>query len=176
MHGSVCLFSKYLQHLFEGENLDELDISSASSSNNYFRNQKTLSTGWTGTCPTLELFVSAQINIDSEISSLNTIIINNHQITISSYNTTNTNLFSVSTITATGPSGATETLTPNFEYEFKDQTNTSSIGRKIYYDFNNKLKPYVEKQTTNIINNILPFVNANNLKSSVNDAYTNCKL
>ena len=29
MHGSVCLFSKYLNHLLEGENLEELDISSA---------------------------------------------------------------------------------------------------------------------------------------------------
>ena len=34
MHGSVCLLSRYLDHLLEGENLDELDISSASSSDN----------------------------------------------------------------------------------------------------------------------------------------------
>ena len=176
MHGSVCLFSKYLQHLFEGENLDELDISSASSSDNVFRNQKTLSTGWTGICPTLDLFSSAQDNIEIEVLQLNEIINYNHPGTISAYNTTNyliSNLFSVSTISATRPSGTSGALTPNFENEFKDRTNISSIGGKIYYDFNNKLKPFVEKQTSNLENSFIPFVNVNNLKSSINDAYTN---
>ena len=176
MHGSVCLFSKYLQHLFEGENLDELNIASASSNDNIFRNQKSLSTGWTGTCPALQLFTSAQTDIDSEISFLNTIISSNHQKTINAYNTTNyliSNLFTISTITASRPSGDSGILTPNFESEFKDMTNTSSIGGKIYYDFNNKLKPFVEKQHTNIQNSIAPFINTNNFQSSFNQAYSN---
>ena len=44
MHGSVCLLNKYLSHLLEGENSEELDISSASSSDNIFSNIKKRST------------------------------------------------------------------------------------------------------------------------------------
>ena len=57
MHGSVCIFSRYLNNLLDGENIDELDISSASSSDNVFSNKKTLSTGWEGTCPLVKLGV-----------------------------------------------------------------------------------------------------------------------
>ena len=69
MHGSVCLLSRYLDHLLEGENLDELDISSASSSDNIFTSQKTLSTGWTGTCPLVQHYSDVYSNYTSEISS-----------------------------------------------------------------------------------------------------------
>ena len=176
MHGSVCLFSKYLQHLLEGENLDELNIASASSKNNILKNKNSLSTGWTGTCPALQLFTLAQADINSEMSSLNTIISSNHQKTMNAFDSANnliSKLFTVSTINVSLPSGATYILTPNFESEFRDITNTSSIGGKIYYDFNNKLKYFVEKQHTNIQNSIAPFINTNNFQSSFNQAYSN---
>jgi len=149
MHGSVCLFSNYLKHLFEGENLQELDISSASNKDDIFRNINSLSTGWKGTCPVLQLFNSINNDYNNEISSLNTLFSTNHQNTMSAYNTTNNlinNIYTISSITASRPSGENGNLIPNFESEFRDKTNTSLIGGKIYYDFTNKLKPLVEKQ------------------------------
>ena len=62
MHGSVCLLSRYLSNLLNGENLDELDITSASSSDNIFSNQNSLSTGWKGTCALIN-FISYAITI-----------------------------------------------------------------------------------------------------------------
>ncbi len=176
MHGSVCLFSKYLSHLFEGENLNELDISSASSSDNIFRNTNSLSTGWTGTCPVLQIFSSINNDYSSELSSLNSIISSNHQKTMSAYNTTSTlidNLYTISPITKPAPSGSSATLTPIFEYEFSDKTNKSLIGGEIYTDFTTKLKPYVEKQNSNIQTSLNSLVNSNTLKTNINDAYTN---
>ena len=45
MHGSVCLLSKYFCHFLNRENLEELDISSASGIDNIFSNKQILSTG-----------------------------------------------------------------------------------------------------------------------------------
>jgi len=176
MHGSVCLFSKYLQHLFEGENLNELDISSAGSSDNIFSGKTTLSTGWTGTCPVLKLFNSFQTDYNSQINTLNTVLSSTHLNTMSSYEETSSlidKIFETSTITATLPSGSTGTLTPNFEREFSDKTNTSLLGGEIYNDFNNKLKPYIEEQNTNIIAKVNNLITNNAFKSSIDSAYTN---
>ena len=176
MHGSVCLFSKYLFHLFEGENLEELEISSKSSSNNVFTNVKSLSTGWTGTCPPLQLFNSIKNDYISELSSLTTIFSSNHQKTLSAYNTTNNlinNLYTVLEITAARPSGSSTPLTPNFESEFRDKTNKSLIGGEIYYDFNNNLKPYIDQLNVNIQTNTNSLLNINKFKSSINDVHSN---
>ena len=176
MHGSVCLFSKFLQHLFEGENLNELDISSAGSTDNIFTSKTTLSTGWTGTCPVLKLFNSFQTDYNSEINSLNTVLSSTHLNTMSSYETTNSlinNIFNTSTISAALPSGSTGTLMPNFEREFSDKTNTSLLGGEIYNDFNNKLKSYIEEQNTYIIAKVNNLIIDNAFKSSINSAYTN---
>ena len=176
MHGSVCLFSKYLQHLFEGENLNELDISSASSSDNIFRNTNSLSTGWTGTCPVLKLFSSINTDYSNELSSLKSVFSSNHIKTMSAYNNTNTlldNLFTISTITSNRPSGSSGSLTPNFESEFRDKSNTSLIGGQIYSDFTNKLKPYIEKQNGDIQTSVNSLINSNSLNSNINDAYSN---
>ena len=176
MHGSVCLFSKYLQHLFEGENLNELDISSASSSDNIFRNTNSLSTGWTGTCPVLKLFSSINTDYSNELSSLKSVFSSNHIKTMSAYNNTNTlldNLFTISTITSNRPSGSSGSLTPNFESEFRDKSNTSLIGGQIYSDFTNKLKPYIEKQNGEIQTSVNSLINSNSLNSNINDAYSN---
>ena len=176
MHGSVCLFSKYLQHLFEGENLNELDISSASSSDNNFRNTNSLSTGWTGTCPVLQLFSSINTDYSNELSSLNSVFSSNHIKTMSAYNNTNTlldNLFTISTITSNRPSGSSGSLTPNFESEFRDKSNTSLIGGQIYSDFTNKLKPYIEKQNGDIQTSVNSLINNNPLKINIYDAYSN---
>ena len=176
MHGSVCLFSKFLQHLFEGENLNELDISSAGSTDNIFTSKTTLSTGWTGTCPVLKLFNSFKTDYNSEINSLNTVLSSTHLNTMSSYETTNSlinNIFNTSTISAALPSGSTGTLMPNFEREFSDKTNTSLLGGEIYNDFNNKLKSYIEEQNTYIIAKVNNLIIDNAFKSSINSAYTN---
>jgi len=176
MHGSVCLFSKFLQHLFEGENLKELDISSAGSTDNIFTSKTTLSTGWIGTCPVLKLFNSFQTDYNSEINSLNTVLSSTHLNTMSSYETTNSlinNIFNTSTISAALPSGSTGTLMPNFEREFSDKTNTSLLGGEIYNDFNNKLKSYIEEQNTYIIAKVNNLIIDNAFKSSIDSAYTN---
>ena len=176
MHGSVCLFSKYLLHLLEGENLEELDISSKSSSNNVFTNEKSLSTGWTGTCPPLKLFNSIKNDYTSELSSLTSIFSSNHQRTLLSYNTTNNlinNLYTVLTITADRPSGSSISLTPNFESEFRDKTNKNLIGGEIYYDFNNNLKPFIDELNSNIQTKTNSLLNSNKFKSSINDLYSN---
>ena len=176
MHGSVCLFSKYLQHLFEGENLNELDISSAGSTDNIFSSKTTLSTGWTGTCPPLKLFNSVQTDYNSQITSLNTILSSTHLNTMSSYETTSSlidNIFVTSTISAAHPSGSTGTLTPKFESDFSDKTNTSLLGGEIYNNFNNKLKPYIEETNTNIIAKVNNIVINSAFKSSIDSAYTN---
>ena len=176
MHGSVCLFSKYLQHLFEGENLNELDISSAGSTDNIFSSKTTLSTGWTGTCPPLKLFNSVQTDYNSQITSLNTILSSTHLNTMSSYETTSSlidNIFVTSTISAAHPSGSTGTLTPKFESDFSDKTNTSLLGGEIYNEFNNKLKPYIEETNTNIIAKVNNIVINSAFKSSIDSAYTN---
>ena len=110
MHGSVCLFSRYLDHLLEGENLDELDISTASSSDNIFTNQKTLSTGWTGTCSLVEYFNNINTNYASEKASLTNIFSTSHQELLTYYSSTSTlinNLYTVSYITSERPSGLT---------------------------------------------------------------------
>jgi len=176
MHGSVCLFSKYLQHLFEGENLNELDISSASTSDNIFSGKTTLSTGWTGTCPLLKLFSSVQTDFNSQMTTLNTVLSSTHANTMSSYETTSSlidGIFSTSAISAPHPSESTITLIPSFEREFSDKTNTSLLGGEIYNDFNNKLKPYIEEQNTNIITKVNNLISNNVFKSSIDSAYTN---
>jgi hypothetical protein len=176
MHGSVCLFSKYLQHLLEGENLDELDISSASSSNNIFRNKKSLSTGWTGTCPILQLINEARNGLDEELTSLNSIIYTYHQNIISSYESLESALnyiFIVYSINSPRPSGLTTSLTPSFENEFRDKTNNTLIGGEIYYDFTNKLKPLVKEINGDILNEINSLIDSNALKNTMDSAYFN---
>ena len=176
MHGSVCLFSRYLNHLLEGENLDELDISSASSSNNIFTNKKTLSTGWTGTCPLVDYFKDIYTNYSSELSSLRNIITSNHAGLTTSYISTNTlinNLYTVSYISSVRPSGLTTPIMPKSEYEFSDKTNSSLIGGKINSDFTNYLKNNVESLNSTIRTSINSFLNTDTYGKSLNDAYEN---
>ena len=78
MHGSVCLFSKYLDHLLEGENLEELDISSYSSTDNIFSGTKSLSSGWNGTCSLINQYDTIYNNYTSELNSLINIFSSEH--------------------------------------------------------------------------------------------------
>ena len=138
MHGSVCLFSRYLNNLLEGENLDELDISSASSSNNIFSNQNSLSTGWKGTCQLVNQYNDIYSDYSTELNSLNALMTTNLNELLNYFSVTNsllTNLFTANFITSSRPSGSTASLLPKSEYEFSDMTNTSLIGGKIYKDF-----------------------------------------
>mgnify|MGYP006873040324 CR=1 FL=1 len=176
MHGSVCLFSKYLDHLLEGENLDELDISTASSSDNIFTNQKTLSTGWTGTCSLVEYFNNINTNYASEKASLTNIFSTSHQELLTYYSSTSTlinNLYTVSYITSERPSGLTAALMSKSEYEFSDKTNNSLIGGKINTDYNNYLKANLDLLNSTIRTSVNSFVNSDSYVNNINDAYQN---
>ena len=176
MHGSVCLFSRYLSHLLEGENLEELDISSASSSDNIFSNKKTLSTGWTGTCPLVEYYNGIYTNYSSELTSLSNILTTNHTQLIALYSATNiliNDLYTVSYLSSTRPSGLTTSIMPKSEYEFSDKTNTSLIGGKINSDFTSYLKAYFDNLNSTIRTNINNFISSDSNGKSINEAYEN---
>ena len=176
MHGSVCLFSKYLNHLLEGENPEELDISSADSSDNIFSNIKTLSSGWTGTCPLINQYNIIYSNYSSQLTSLISIFSSQHSELLSLFSSTQShinNLFTVNYISATRPSGATTSLMPKCEYEFSDRTNMDLSGGEIYYDFENKLKTNIENLDGNIKTSIINFEQNDEIKNSVNSVYDN---
>ena len=171
MHGSVCLFSKYLKHFLEGENLDELDISSKSST--FFRNKKTLSTGWTGTCPVLQSFNSIQNEYSNELSSLNSIFSSNHKNTMASYTSTNKLIEELYSVTSITPSGSTKSLIPKFENEFSDKGNESLIGGEIYDNFRYKLKPIIDEQDGTIQTQVNSLLSSNSFKTNIDDTYSN---
>ena len=176
MHGSICLFARYLSHLLEGENLDELDITTASSADNIFTSQNSLSTGWKGTCTLINEYDSIYNNYNSELTSLSSVLSSYHTLLLSYYGITNTlisNLFTTSYISSTRPSGLTTQLMSLSESEFSDRTNTSSIGGKIYTDFSNYLKTNIESLNSTIRPNINTFINNNIYGKSMKDAYDN---
>ena len=140
MHGSVCLLSRYLSNLLNGENLDELDITSASSSDNIFSNQNSLSTGWKGTCALINHYDSIYSNYSSELTSLNSLITSYHTQLLSYYTTTNNlinNLFTTTYITSSRPSNLTTQIMSKSETEFSDRANTSLTGATIKANINN---------------------------------------
>ena len=176
MHGSVCLFARYLSHLLEGENLDELDITTASSADNIFTSQNSLSTGWKGTCTLINEYDNIYNNYNSELTSLSSVLSSYHTLLLSYYGITNTlisNLFTTTYITSTRPSGLTTQLMSLSESEFSDRTNTSSIGGKIYTDFSNYLKTNIESLNLTIRPNINTFISNNIYGKSMKDAYDN---
>ena len=176
MHGSICLFARYLSHLLEGENLDELDITTASSADNIFTSQNSLFTGWKGTCNLINEYDSIYNNYNSELTSLSSVLSSYHTLLLSYYGITNTlisNLFTTTYITSTRPSGLTTQLMSLSESEFSDRTNTSSIGGKIYTDFSNYLKTNIESLNLTIRPNINTFISNNIYGKSMKDAYDN---
>ena len=176
MHGSICLFARYLSHLLEGENLDELDITTASSADNIFTSQNSLSTGWKGTCTLINEYDNIYNNYNSELTSLSSVLSSYHTLLLSYYGITNTlisNLFTTTYITSTRPSGLTTQLMSLSESEFSDRTNTSSIGGKIYTDFSNYLKTNIESLNLTIRPNINTFISNNIYGKSMKDAYDN---
>ena len=176
MHGSICLFTRYLSHLLEGENLDELDITTASSADNIFTSQNSLSTGWKGTCTLINEYDNIYNNYNSELTSLSSVLSSYHTLLLSYYGITNTlisNLFTTTYITSTRPSGLTTQLMSLSESEFSDRTNTSSIGGKIYTDFSNYLKTNIESLNLTIRPNINTFISNNIYGKSMKDAYDN---
>ena len=176
MHGSVCLFSRYLNNLLEGENLDELDISSASSSNNIFSDQNSLSTGWKGTCQLVNQYNDIYSDYSTELNSLNALMTTNLNELLNYFSVTNsllTNLFTANFITSSLPSGSTASLLPKSEYEFSDMTNTSLIGGKIYKDFVDNLLANLLNLNDTIKIYINHFLSSDAHKGNINDAYTN---
>ena len=176
MHGSVCLLSKYLNNLLEGENLDELDISSASSADNIFSNQQSLSTGWKGTCALVNQYDNIYSDYSSDLNTLNTLLTTNHNNLLNHFSATNTlinNLYTVKYITSGRPSGSTASLLLNSEYEFSNTANSSLIGGKIYIDFVDNLLFNIESLNRTIKPSITTFLNNNAYRNNINDAYEN---
>ena len=176
MHGSVCLLSRYLNNLLEGENLDELDISSASSADNIFSNQQSLSTGWKGTCALVNQYDNIYSDYSSDLNTLNTLLTTNHNNLLNHFSATNTlinNLYTVKYITSGRPSGSTASLLLNSEYEFSNTANSSLIGGKIYIDFVDNLLFNIESLNRTIKPSITTFLNNNAYRNNINDAYEN---
>ena len=176
MHGSVCLLSRYLNNLLEGENLDELDISSASSADNIFSNQQSLSTGWKGTCALVNQYDSIYSNYSSQLNDLNTLITTNHNDLLNYFSTTNTlinDLYTVNYISSSRPSGLTGSLLIKSEYEFSNKENVSLIGGQIYLDFFVNLQYNIESLNGTIKTSINNFLNNNAYKNNINNAYDN---
>ena len=176
MHGSVCLLSRYLNNLLEGENLDELDISSASSADNIFSNQQSLSTGWKGTCALVNQYDNIYSDYSSDLNILNTLLTTNHNNLLNHFSATNTlinNLYTVKYITSGRPSGSTASLLLNSEYEFSNTANSSLIGGKIYIDFVDNLLFNIESLNRTIKPSITTFLNNNAYRNNINDAYEN---
>ena len=177
MHGSVCLLSKYLDHFLNGENLEELDISSASSTDNIFSNKQTLSTGWTGTCPLVNFYDTIYSNFSTQFTSLANEFNTMHNNLLNIYGTLKTfldnNLYTIRTTTVSRPSAIYGGLTPKCESEFSDKTNTNTIGGQINSNILNKLKPNIEILNTTIKNGIMNFQNNDAYKKSLDDAYEN---
>ena len=69
------MFSKYFQHLLEGENAYELDISHYHNiENNIFSPLSNFSSNWKGTCNLIEIINNFKTNYANNISLLNNTI------------------------------------------------------------------------------------------------------
>ena len=174
MHGSVCLLSRYLNHLLEGENSSELDISSADKSDNIFSNQNTLSTGWMGTCPIVNYYNNIMNDYTTEIDNLNDLINSKYTSLKNSYDQTNTlinSLFTLNNLTSAKPSGSTASLILKSEQEFTNKNNINLVGGEIYNDFLSKIETNKLTLDTYINNLNTIFVNNNDYYNSANSAY-----
>ena len=190
MHGSACLFSKFMVHFLEGENADDLDISDSTVVDNIFRGLKTLGSNWGGTCKLLRLFYNLKDDFSKQINDMNLVFNNGnttkqpndnnteqiitHSIIEQFYSTTTSlinDLYSISTITSSRPSNSSTILTPNFENQFKEKTDTSTLGGKIYNDYNNILVRLYTSQNDNIKSNLVSILNDNNFVNKFNNAF-----
>jgi hypothetical protein len=165
-----------MDHLLNGENLEELDISSASSSDNIFSNQNTLSTGWKGTCPLVNFYDSIHSNYSTQLNSLVNTFTTQHNSLLQTYSGINNifdTVFTTKTTTLSRPSAIFGSLTPKFESEFSDRNNKDTIGGKIYSDFLVKIKPCVEILNTTIKNGVQEFEKNDAKTKSLDLAYEN---
>ena len=178
-HGAVCLFSKYFQHLLKGENLYELDLDNyLINENNAFFPEKNLSSNWHGTCKLIELFNYFRTNYSNYFNSLNSTINSCssnsicHKNTINYYEITKRKikeLEEIYTLSSKRPSGATSSLTPYFEKEFRDLSNLNTLGGLIYDNFM-RLENNIDKinDIQDSINNYLSDIN---IQTNLNNAY-----
>ena len=182
MHGSSCLFSKFMIHFLNGENAENLDISTEDNTDNIFSNIDSLSSNWGGTCSLVNLFNNLKTNFNEQISILNYIFTdtstttNNitHEKLKNSYERTNGLLdaiFTTSPITVTLPSNSQKTI-PNFENEFSDPSNNSQIGGQLYSEFNYNFLPFYNNMI-NIKTNLLTLLNDKSFTEIFTYAYSN---
>ena len=180
----MCLFSKYFQHLLNGENLYELDINNYHKiDNNIFTPSTNLSSNWRGTCVLIENIYNFKNIYSNNISILNTTIDSNscstdlicHKNTKYYYEITKQKiekLKKISTISSAAPSGSINLLTPNYENEFSNLSDNKTLGGLIYDIFHIKLNPIIDKldEIQNTVNN---FISDNNIENELISAYNN---
>ena len=118
---------------------------------NIYSNTGSLSSNWKGTCNLLESITYFKNNYTNNITLLNSTIETStctansicHKDTLNYYQVTSNlieQLYNVSSISSTLPSGSTTTvLTPNFELEFQNESDTNTIGGLIFNNYLNYL-------------------------------------
>ena len=142
-----------------------------------------LSSNWKGTCDLLETITYFKNNYTNNLSLLNSTLETSlcssnticHKDTLNYFQITTQlieQLKNVSYIQSPSPSGSARTLTPNFELEFQNFSDTNTIGGLIYNNYaNNLINDMV------IINSIQSssgeYVNNFGLISELNNEYNN---
>ena len=176
--------SKFFQHFLEGENLYELDLSNYNDlKGNLYDYSSSLSSNWKGTCNLLEDITYFKNNYTSNLTLLNATLDTStcssdticHKNTLSYFLTTNNlidQLNTITSITSTRPSGSTVQLTPNFELEFQNLSDTSTLGGLIYNNFVDELM--LDMITVNILQAYSSiYVDNYALANELNEEYKN---
>ena len=176
--------SKFFQHFLEGENLYELDLSNFNDlKGNLYDYSSSLSSNWKGTCNLLEDITYFKNNYTSNLTLLNATLDTStcssdticHKNTLSYFLTTNNlidQLNTITSITSTRPSGSTVQLTPNFELEFQNLSDTSTLGGLIYNNFVDELM--LDMITVNILQAYSSiYVDNYALANELNEEYKN---
>lgn len=178
VRGSTCLFSKYLIHFLEGEDVEDLDISKEGSNSNVFTKINNLSSGWKGTCEAKLAINNIKTNYSQYITSLNsafekssTLTEGSHQITLNNYEKTVSSfneISKISSIPATlRPSEISQELIPEFENQFKISEEQSTIGGEMNSIFQNYLQNYVETLKNDISPSITTLSKGDNLSNNI---------
>ena len=183
-HGTVCLLSKFFQHFLQGENLYELDLNNYNNlEGNSFGQTYSLSSNWKGTCNLLETITYFKNNYTNNLSLLNSTLETSicqtdsicHKDTLNYFSATSqliNQLNNISSIKSSLPSGSTTILTPNFELEFQNVSDTSTLGGSIYNYYMNNL--FTDMFGINMLQySASEYVNNFGLMTELNTEYNN---
>ena len=164
-HSAVCLFSKYFQHFLSGENLYELDATHYKVKENVFNPNYNLSSNWKGTCKLIENFNNFRINYLNTFSALDSSVNTNTYSSQYYSQLTREKIESLtisSSITSPHPSGSSSTIILNFEKEFNNLSDNTTLGGLIYNEYTSRLQVGVNEIET-IKTNVKNYILNNNL-------------